>query len=330
MKNCLSKCLLRTAAKNSVFRGFLCVISLFVFFDAAAAERFALDMGQEKVAYYFAEHDIMKGDSTLEYAVIFIHGAGGGAKDAARRTRAKLKQYKPDSRVYCIAPSFLTQKNCPAVIRKDALMWARGWRWGDPAENCSKAGSFDVIDRIYTTFSNPQLFPAMKRIVLCGFSAGGQFVNRYVAVGKLPVNPKIDTVFISGAGSSYLYVDDLRFVDGKFQKVKADNGFNNWYLGLDNRNDYCKDLSKEEIMKNLSTRQTYYFCGTADHGKYPFPMQGKDRLDRFEIYQKYVARFPSWKKATRFITVPDIAHDTLVFFHENITQKLVYGEISKK
>ena len=316
--------------QNYICRILLCIFSLSLLFDAAAAERFALDMGQPKFAYYFAEHDIMKGDSTLEYAVIYIHGAGGGAKDAARRTRAKLKQYKPDKKVYCVAPSFLTQKNCPAAIRKDALMWERGWRWGDPAENCSKTGSFDVIDRIYTIFSDPKLYPAMKRIVLCGFSAGGQFVNRYTAVGKLPVNPKIETAFISGGGASYLYIDDLRLVDGKFQKVKADNGFNHWYLGLDNRNAYCKDLSGEEIMKNLSTRQTFYFMGTADRGKYPFPMQGKNRFERFTIYRKYVARFPSWEKATRFIAVPGLSHDTLIFFHENIAQKWVYGEIGIK
>lgn len=310
-------------------RTLFCIISLFVFLSVTAADRFALDMGQTKYAYYFAEHDIMKGDKDLEYAVIFIHGAGGGPKDSARRTRARLKQYKPDTKVYCIAPSFLTNKNCPAKIRKDALMWARAWRWGGAAENCDKVGSFDVLDRIYSILSNPELYPAMKRIVLCGFSAGGQCVNRYIAVGKLPVNPKIETAFVSGGGSSYLYVDDLRFVDGEFKKVKADNGFNDWYLGLDNRNAYCKDLSKDDIMKNLSTRQTLYFMGTADHGTYPFPMQGKDRLERFEIYQKYVSRFPEWAKATRFITVPGIAHDTLVFFHENQTQKFVFGEIRK-
>ena len=76
MKNRFSKHLSWTDAKKSVCRILVCVFSLFVFIDAAAAERFALDMGQKKVAYYFAEHDIMKGDSTLEYAVIFIHGAG--------------------------------------------------------------------------------------------------------------------------------------------------------------------------------------------------------------------------------------------------------------
>ena len=70
--------------------GFLLLASEKIF----AAEQFKLAVCPGKAAYYFAEHDIMKGDSSLKYAVIYIHGAKGGPKDAAALMRRKLKKYK--------------------------------------------------------------------------------------------------------------------------------------------------------------------------------------------------------------------------------------------
>ena len=118
--------------------GFLLFASEKIF----AAEQFNLAVCPGKAAYYFAEHDIMKGDSSLKYAVIYIHGAKGGAKDAAALMRRKLKKYKAEEKVYCIAPSFFTKKTCPEDKKNDALLWERGWRGGASAINGNKISNY--------------------------------------------------------------------------------------------------------------------------------------------------------------------------------------------
>ena len=304
--------------------------SILIFALAAEtfAEQFSLKVGKDRDVYYFAEHDILQGNKDLKYALIYIHGAGGGAGDSAKRFRIKAKEYKANEKVYCIAPSFFTAKTVKK-LRDKALIWEKGWRQGDPAINGCHIGSYEVIDRIYTILSDPKLYPSLKRIVLCGFSAGGQFVNRYIAVGKLPVAPHIETGFAVANPSIYLYINKLRMVNGKFQEVNEKNGFNNWYYGLDNRNAYCKDLSVDDIMKNLAVRKTLYFCGTADIKGLKNPeamLQGKNRCDRLRIYQQYTAMYPQWAKALKFFYIPNIKHDTAVFYVNNILPKWVLGE----
>ena len=295
-------------------------------------KQFALNISSPKVAYYFAEHNIMQGDPELKYAVIYIHGSGGGERDAAGSLRYKLKQYKTKEKVYCIAPSFFTEGTCPANKKNSTLIWDGGWRGGSSAINGNHISNFEVIDEIYRILSNKRLYPKMKRITLAGFSAGGQCVNRYVAVGKRPVSPTIETVFVVGNPSVYLYVDKLRFKNGKFRKVKSKSNYNKWFLGLENRYPYCRTTKKMQILQNLYSRPVLYFCGTADTGRAMLDvneaamLQGKNRYERFLIYQKHVALYPSWKQKVRFFSIPDIAHSSEVFYKNNIVQKWIFGE----
>lgn len=309
---------------------------LFAYLECGAVGQFDLKVCRGKKAYYFAEHDIMKGDPNLEYAVIYIHGAKGGARDVARGLRRHLKKYNRNKHVYCIAPSFFTKETCPPEKADEALIWRGGWRGGDSAVNGNKISNFEVIDRIYSVLSDPSLYPSMKRITLCGFSAGGQCVNRYVAVGKIPLKKHVECVFVVGNPSIYLYIDKKRFENGRFRNSKSRSNFNQWFMGLDKRFRYCKGLSKREILENLSSRKTLYFCGTADTDRKMLDVgkgamtQGKNRYERFQIYQKYTALFPSWKQAIRFISVPGIAHSSAVFYKDNILQKWVFGESFSK
>ena len=297
-----------------------------------SVNQFDLKVCSIKAAYYFAEHNIMQGDPELKYAVIYIHGTNGGKKDAAGSMRHKLKQYKSKEKVYCIAPSFFTEKTCPEKQKKNTLIWDGGWRGGSSAINGNHISNFEVIDEIYRILSNKQLYPKMKRITLAGFSAGGQCVNRYVAVGKMPVSPTIETVFVVGNPSVYLYIDKLRFKNGKFRKIKSNSDYNRWFLGLDKRYPYCRNTEKMQILQNLYSRPVLYFCGTADTGKAMLDvneaamLQGENRYERFLIYQKHVASYPSWKQKVRFFAIPDIAHSSAVFYKNDIVPKWIFGE----
>lgn len=301
-------------------------------FARVGVSQFDLKVCSDKAAYYFAEHDIRQGDPALKYAVIYIHGAKGGARDAAGRMRKELRRHNPQEKVYCIAPSFFTKGTCPEDKQKSVLLWGGGWRGGSDALNGNHISNFEVIDQIYRILSDKKLYPKMKRITLVGFSAGGQCVNRYAAVGEMPVSPDVETVFVVGNPSVYLYIDNRRFERGKFRKVKSKSNYNRWFLGLEKRYPYCKRMSKSKIFRNLFSRPTLYFCGTADVNRKMLDvdqaamLQGKNRYERFKIYRKHIARYPEWEKKVVFISVPGIAHSSAVFYKDAVVQKWVFGE----
>ena len=156
----------------------------------------------------------------------------------------------------------------------------------------------------------------MKHILLCGFSAGGQVVNRYVAVGRFVRQAHLEYSFAVGAPSTYLYVDGRRpAADGSFRAPDpAVPGYDSWHLGLGERNAYSAELSRAEILANLASRPTLYFCGEEDvqsrglSATPPAMTQGENRFRRFRNYRKYVALFPEWKKQCRFVSVPKYGH----------------------
>ena len=82
-----------------------------------------------------------------------------------------------------------------------------------------RLSSFAVADRLLAELSDAKRFPNLRRIVLAGHSAGGQFVNRYVAVGRLGESGagparRLEYRFLVANPSSYLYLDGRRPVAG--------------------------------------------------------------------------------------------------------------------
>ena len=280
---------------------------------------FEFEQDNGKALFYFAEHEVEKGDPEAECALIWIHGMNGGSSDAARVLRKKLAASAEGRKVYCIAPSFNTSaalKN--PDMREQTLLWDKdNWRGGGRASN-GEAGSFELVDRLCQKLVDRAKYPRLRRIVIAGFSAGGQFVGRYVAVGRPPQAEGVRYSFVAGGPSSYLYIDKRRMQDGKFAVPAApDPKFNDWRYGLDRRGGYAGQLSPEEIMANLTSRPVLYLCGEADTDtkgksldKSPAAMlEGKNRYERFQIFQKYTELFPEWRKMLRFVSVPGAGHD---------------------
>ena len=96
--------------------------------------------------------------------------------------------------------------------------------------------------------------------------------------------------------------------------------------------EYASGMSNGQIMKNLASRHTLYLVGTADTGKKNLSvspdamLQGKNRYERFTIFQQYVKLFPQWEKKTRFKTVPGVAHSTAkVMFDSEELLSLIFG-----
>ena len=279
--------------------------------------RFAME-GLSPAIYYDAAHAVSSGDPDADLAVIVVHGWGGGIKTASRDTlQAKLSAR--GAKPFIVSPLFPSRMALEkAKIKDERATWcnwkdgvrspADDWRGGGDAGGTA-ISSFDVIDQMVATLSDKNLYPAMKRIVLLGFSAGGQFVGRYVAVGKCPVREGLNMEFAGIAPSTELRLDE---------DVE-------WHYGLKNRPRYSAALSREDILANLSARRVWRGCGTADVSqggaldKSPAAMtQGINRYDRFRNFQEYIKAFPDWAKQVSFHDIPDIAHSGKVFDDPNL------------
>ena len=272
--------------------------------------------GVAPAVYYGSEHAVTAGDKTAELAVIVIHGWGGGAKASDHKTlREDLA--KRGVKAYVVAPLFPRRSTLKkAKVADDGrAVWGASWdipgKRGLPTDDWRGGGdavgttmsSFDIVDRIMEKLSDAQLYPALKRVVLVGFSAGGQFTGRYVAVGKCPLREGIAVDFAVIAPSTELRLDRDTI----------------WHYGLKDRPRYSAMLTEPDIRRNLASRRVWRGCGTADvtsgslDVSLPAMRQGKNRYDRFTNFKEYIKQYPEWAAKVSFHDISGIGHSGAVF-----------------
>lgn len=264
--------------------------------------------GVNPPVYYGAPKPITQGDSA-SLVVIIVHGWGGGTGILHEVTALQ----KSLGNVYVVSPLFPR-----AQIMKSRKMeldgraiwndsWPRDltkpgvpdddWRGGGDA-NGTQLSSYDVIDTLLARFSDKSLYPNLKKIALVGFSAGGQFVGRYVAVGKGLPGSDIEIIYAAMSPSTQLVPSSGEI----------------WHYGLENRPRYSRNLLQEQIMENLRTRRCFYACGMKDTlerdlDKTPPAMrQGANRYVRFLNFKAMVEQDSLWKSNATFHVFEALGH----------------------
>ena len=278
----------------------------------------------EHPVYYTASKPITEGDDG-ETAVIMIHGWGGGVKVS----KEQLALQKAIGDIYVVSPLYpramVMERH--EVAPDGRAVWNDSWpkdlsipgspdddwRGGGDA-NGTNLSSFDVIDTLMNRLSDRRLFPNIKKISLIGFSAGGQFVGRYVAVGKGEAGPGITIQYAAMSPSTFLIPDPD----------------DTWHYGLADRPRYSCSLSENQIMDNLHSRACLHACGKIDTlekslDKTPLAMkQGGNRFIRYQNFRKFVSEDPQWAEVTRFHEFDSVGHSASAafvdpFFVEYIT-----------
>ena len=293
--------------------------------------RFAL-RGVPALTYYDATQAIEKG-SPCRMAVVVIHGWGGGfirsKSQAALLDELPRMQVFRDAPPLVVAPLFpradLAEKgfvSVPAELAVWNRSWAQGscvdltksgspgddWRGGGDAEGTTLS-SYDVIDRIFAVLADRSLYPNIEKVALAGFSAGGQFVGRYAAVGKGVVREGVKVVYAAMSPSTELLFDP---------KTR-------WHYGLKDRPRYAAGLSAAEIMANLSSRRVWRGCGSEDVLGRPHTSldscpeamaQGVNRFDRFRNFEAYLTGFPEWSRCVSFHVFEGLGHKSAIAFRD--------------
>lgn len=269
--------------------------------------------------------------SDAEYAVIVIHGAGGGRTNPTQSMAEVIGKSPIKGKTIVLGPRFSEIGVVAQGEEANAHIWDEGWKGGMDSTTTGLS-SFDVIDQLYLYLGDRVKFPKLKRIILAGHSAGGQFTCRYIAVGKLPQTKGISHAFIIANPSTYLYIDARRPVaDGTFAEVAPE--LNIWFFGMGSSPRYAAGITPEAALANYCARNTLFLCGDRDCQRggglavgSAADAQGQNRFERFKNFSRYVKLFPEWAKSCCFLPVPSVGHSEFGCYKHPAVLKIISGK----
>ena len=240
------------------------------------------------------------------------------------------------------------------------------WREGGASSDKSHTSPHVMMDDVISDMLD--LYVNLRRIVITGHSAGGQFVNRYAATANLRKAHlrDVEVVFMPANPSSVFYIDDRRggdqtgsnsyewFTTGEFPNLSVDfriptgrcRSYNQWKYGLDGidcrgpaNGDYChlaNDVTTDVMISNIKNRFAIYVAGLLDNQQNSgldtdceANLLGQFRLDRLAFYMKYWEEFSDWLNS-RLMTLEGVGHSGQdVYFHDQVREVLAKGALGE-
>jgi hypothetical protein len=271
-------------------------------------------------------HSLTQRNEAIKRAIIIVlpgQNSGGSIL-------AAVKQANLAAETMVIAPTFAEGTSAdPRTI----LFWDGAWRFGYPSINGPNVSSFRIIDDIIALLADSQHFPNLKQIVVTGFSAGGQFANRYAAINTMQQqieqqsNHRLQFRYVVGSPSIYLYMDAKRW-NAASQSFRKMNGSrcpaNDYPYGLGNlraSTAYVRNLSAAQIYGQYGQRDVYYLIGQNDTNRdsglttgCESDAQGANRVERGQRYYQHIQQFFGGNTPThRIVIVPGIGHSDEVY-----------------
>ncbi len=218
-------------------------------------------------------------------------------------------------------------RDMPAPGPQDALWRCGSWPDGSPALNDRKVTSFSAVDALIGQLVRQ--YPQLRMVTLAGFSAGGQFVQRYAAFGSPPGSVKIR--YVVADPSSFVYFDSFRPVMG----VAACPGYNDWKYGLDALPAWLGRPAMAARAR-YAAADLQYLEGALDTGDTrkagrdllatgcQAELQGRYRLDRGENYAAYDARMLAHGRHSLTI-IPGCGHNVACVFPNPVAGGALFG-----
>jgi hypothetical protein len=305
------------------------------------------NQGSYLAAYYSSMGSLEQRHERVDTVVISIHGSARNPDDYLCCTNSAFPPHQQDptsSSILLLAPWFPAPADLPISIynknnsNDEPLIWRdkRGdsqdwlphsWRYGADSThgNVSAYAVLDaLLDRIME--QQPIQFPNLKRIIITGHSAGGQYTQRWALLSShflLALNSNnnnnnnangdddpVSLRVIVANPKSYAYLDSRRF--------RADSGtwevpthieiascplYNEWEWGLDNitstsslptpYKDHAIQLAGgvAGIVHRYPSRPVVYLSGYLDvlpNGDCMDVYQGPNRRSRSRHYYEYL------------------------------------------
>jgi len=253
----------------------------------------------------YRTHSLDIRNENITRALIVIHGTNRDADNCFRTALAAafLAGALDDTAV--IVPRIASNNGgCRDMLAPAEVSYSCGgdsWRSGGVSASSDKITSFDFVDEIMHKVARPQAFPNLRKIVLAGHSAGGQFVTRYEMANRIHETLGVPISYVVSNPSSYAYFDNARPASENAAtfRVFADSRncttYNRWPYGFEGRTGYASKLSDDELKRQLASRPVVYLLGELDilplggfDSSCPAMAQGPTRLARGEAFGKFV------------------------------------------
>ncbi|MBL7818540.1 MAG: hypothetical protein JNL70_26310 [Saprospiraceae bacterium] len=280
---------------------------------------------------YASNHPMAEHNKKIKQLIIYIHGARRNGLDYYEWGEAAVKSANKDDETLFIAPQFTSEKDLEDhKHNENHLFWANNnWRIGDESVSSKKRkmtdafSSFSLVDSMITCICNPQLFPKLKKVIVIGHSAGGQFVSRYAGMTPMPnILRGYKFRFIIMNPSTYMYLDDRRPTKtaDKLTFARPDttgcSNFNEYPRGFEKLNPYASKIGEATIKQQFLTRDIAFILGGSDTDMTDPSLdkscggnlQGRFRLERGQFYYEYLQLFSKKEKIHKVEVVPNVAH----------------------
>lgn len=321
----------------------------------AACERWLTwGTGPQRTKVY-GTFSLDKPNAKLTRALIMVHGAGRNADHYFETSIAAAFLAGALENTMVLAPRFAARTD---TVAANEILWPEGgtsWRAGGISPTLATVNSFDLADQLVKILADKKRFPNLKKIVIAGHSAGGQYATRYAMATKAHDTPGVELSYVVANPSSYAWPTDERplpvgngnpegadkealgengekvngnFQYGPFDAAKAPN-FNKWPAGLDDLQGYVKGMTKEELTKNLVARPTTYLLGQVDvlplggfDSSANAMAQGPTRRARGEAFVKYVNEKLGAKHHA--IIVSECGHNDRCVYTTNVVFPVIF------
>jgi hypothetical protein len=254
-----------------------------------------------------------------ERLLVVVHGALRDAGHYLGHAQAAAGEHA--SRTLIVAPQFLADVDLRAdpEPQPGTLYWdAEGWKGGERALGTAGLSSFTVLDHLLAELTTPGRWPGGRTpaVVIFGNSAGGQYVNRYAAVGRGPeqlAERGIAVRFVISNPSTYLY-----FTPDRPGGVAGGAGVNRWRYGFDGAPAYVEGDARENLRRYLA-RDVTIVLGREDSDGVALLLetgaaamaQGANRYERGISYHAHVselAREEGLKARHQLIELEGVGH----------------------
>lgn len=288
----------------------------------AQCERWVALGGGPARAMVYSSYELNKPNAAVTRALVLVHGTGRNADHYFETAMAAAFLAGALDNTVVISPYFASDTD---KVELNEILWPnRGdsWRSGGMATSHPALSSFDFMDEIVRQLANKKHFPNLTKVVVAGHSAGGQFASRYGMANRMHGNPGVAMSYVVANPSTYAWPTGVRpttagnadsvtanreALGPNGMKVNADftyaafdvtkvPAYNQWPAGLEKRSGYTKDMTDDQLRKQLVERPTTYLFGQVDilplggFDSSPVAMtQGPTRRARGEAFVKFIS-----------------------------------------
>lgn len=303
-----------------------------------------------KLAYYSSHGPIETiMDSSIDMALVMIHGSGRNADDYFCSVSAAVELQTNYSNVLLITPRFYSESD-QRDEQGSFLFWKDEgdgpWRYGADSLAPARVSSYTALDKLVESIWKQ--LPTLKKLVVAGHSSGGQTVQRWTLLTSSWVSGRMHSVVANP--SSFAYLTPLRFIEGDWSLPSEDitcPRYNEWEWGLDDGGEMevpYREVALRNtthVIERFRDRRVFYLAGSQDrcnvsstpgwchsHGMETTCMdelQGSNRFERSARYVSSLRRLGFWKGHVRRV-VQDVGHDHALMFQSPEGLEGVFGE----